>query len=60
VAVGCLSFLFLPWYGSTIFLAVGLVVCVFVTLGPLRRRTPFQRETTAVADAAQETKGLPL
>ena len=60
VAVGCLSFLFLPWYGSTIFLAVGFVVCTFVTLGPLRRRSPFRREARAVADAASETKGLPL
>ena len=59
VAVGCLSFLFLPWYGSTIFLALGFVVCAFVTIGPLRRRNPFRREAKAVADAP-ETKGLPL
>jgi len=38
VAVGCLSFMFVPWYGSTIFIAVGFVVCTFLTLGPLRRR----------------------
>jgi UDP-GlcNAc:undecaprenyl-phosphate GlcNAc-1-phosphate transferase len=60
VAVGCLSFLFLPWYGSTIILSVGLVVCTFVTLGPLRRRNPFRREAEAAADASSETKGLSL
>ena len=60
VAVGCLSFLFLPWYGSTIILVVGLVVCAFLTLGPLRRRNPFRREARAIADAASDSKGLPL
>ena len=60
VAVGCLSFLFVPWLVSTTFIGVGLVVCMFLTLGPLRRRNPFGREAKAIADAAQDSKGLPL
>jgi UDP-GlcNAc:undecaprenyl-phosphate GlcNAc-1-phosphate transferase len=60
VAVGCLSFMFVPWYASVGFLAVGLVVCTFITLGPLRRRTPREKEALAVAETAPDTKGLPL
>ena len=60
VAVGCFSFLFLPWYGSTIFIGVGFVVCTFLTLGPLRKRYPLRREAEVVAEAVSDTKGLPL
>lgn len=38
VAVGCLSFLFVPWGWGAAFLVVGLVVCAVVTLAPLSRR----------------------
>jgi len=38
VAVGCLSFLFVPWGWGATFLVTGLVVCAVVTLAPLSRR----------------------
>ena len=70
VAVGCLSFMFVPWFWAATFIAVGFVVCTFVTLGPLRRRTPLLGDATPVADSpeisapeaitASETKGHPL
>ena len=59
VAVGCLSFMFVPWYWATAFIAVGLVVCTAITLGPLRRRSPLELES-AVVESAPDTKGLPL
>ncbi|WP_436232314.1 MraY family glycosyltransferase [Conyzicola nivalis] len=49
VAVGCLSFMFVPWYWATTIIAVGFVVCTAVTLGPLRRRTPLLREPAPAA-----------
>jgi UDP-GlcNAc:undecaprenyl-phosphate GlcNAc-1-phosphate transferase len=69
IAVGCLSFMFLPfvWAASLVF--VGLAVCAVITLGPLRKRTPLdpdeiddplERETALVAESAPDTKGLPL
>jgi UDP-GlcNAc:undecaprenyl-phosphate GlcNAc-1-phosphate transferase len=69
IAVGCLSFMFLPfvWAASLVF--VGLVVCAAITLGPLRKRTPLEpseiddpieREGALAADSAPDSKGLPL
>jgi UDP-GlcNAc:undecaprenyl-phosphate GlcNAc-1-phosphate transferase len=37
-AVGCLTFMFVPWYWGLSFLAVGLVVATTVTLAPLSKR----------------------
>jgi UDP-GlcNAc:undecaprenyl-phosphate GlcNAc-1-phosphate transferase len=39
VAVGCLAFMFMPWYFAATLLLVGLVVCTVVTLSPLSRTT---------------------
>jgi UDP-GlcNAc:undecaprenyl-phosphate GlcNAc-1-phosphate transferase len=60
VAVGCLSFMFVPWLWSVAFIAIGLVVCTLLTLGPLRRRTPLELEAEAVADTSPDMKGVPL
>ncbi|MCU1544380.1 MAG: undecaprenyl-phosphate alpha-N-acetylglucosaminyl 1-phosphate transferase [Microbacteriaceae bacterium] len=61
IAVGCLSFMFLPFVYAAVLVGVGLLVCAIVTLGPLRRsRTPFEREAEAVSDAHNDTKGLSL
>jgi UDP-GlcNAc:undecaprenyl-phosphate GlcNAc-1-phosphate transferase len=60
VAVGCLSFMFVPWPVSAAFIAAGLIVCTLLTLGPLRRRSPLEMEAAAVADTSPDTKGLPL
>jgi UDP-GlcNAc:undecaprenyl-phosphate GlcNAc-1-phosphate transferase len=38
VSVGCLLYMFLPWYLPTLFIAVGLAICTIVTLAPLSRR----------------------
>lgn len=43
-SVGCLLFAFVPWWGATLFLAVGLVVCAAVTLSPLSRRKRLEAE----------------
>jgi UDP-GlcNAc:undecaprenyl-phosphate GlcNAc-1-phosphate transferase len=56
IAVGCLSFMFLPfvWAASLVF--VGLIVCVVVTLGPLRHgRTSFT--TVSVTPDHADTGG---
>jgi UDP-GlcNAc:undecaprenyl-phosphate GlcNAc-1-phosphate transferase len=63
IAVGCLSFMFIPFVWAATFVVVGLVVCSVITLGPLRKRSPIEpleREAAVVADAAPDTKGLPL
>ncbi|MDO7881511.1 MraY family glycosyltransferase [Protaetiibacter sp. WY-16] len=38
VSVGCLGYMFLPWYLPTLFIAVGLAICTIITLAPLSRR----------------------
>jgi len=38
VSVGCLSFMFLPWYWASAGILVGLIACSIVTFGPLRKR----------------------
>ncbi|MGX5681315.1 MraY family glycosyltransferase [Schumannella luteola] len=48
VSVGCLGYMFLPWYLPTLFIAVGLAICTIITLAPLSRRK-------ALESAAQRT-----
>lgn len=38
VSVGCLGYMFMPWYWATLLLTVGLAVCTAVTLSPLSKR----------------------
>ncbi|MGV8884127.1 MAG: MraY family glycosyltransferase [Microbacteriaceae bacterium] len=59
VSVGCLSFMFLPWYWASAGIAVGLIACSVVTFGPLRKRgrpRPFDGLTdAAIQDVAADT-----
>jgi len=54
VSVGCLGFIFMPWYLASSLLAVGLIVCTIVTLAPLGRRKKLERaaQLAAAGDAA--------
>ena len=55
VSVGCLLYMFLPWYLPTIFIAVGLGICTIVTLAPLSRRKALESSAQlAGADVADE------
>jgi UDP-GlcNAc:undecaprenyl-phosphate GlcNAc-1-phosphate transferase len=47
VSVGCLGYMFMPWYWATLLITVGLAVCTAVTLSPLSRRKAL--ETAAQA-----------
>ena len=38
VAVGCLAFMFMPWYAASLLILVGLGICTAVTLSPLSGR----------------------
>jgi UDP-GlcNAc:undecaprenyl-phosphate GlcNAc-1-phosphate transferase len=38
VSVGCLGYMFMPWYMATALIAVGLVILTVITLAPLSRR----------------------
>jgi UDP-GlcNAc:undecaprenyl-phosphate GlcNAc-1-phosphate transferase len=50
VAVGCLLFLFLPWYWVVAFVAVGFTVCAVVTFAPLgRKRVEIAAQSTAAS-----------
>ncbi|MCU1407189.1 MAG: undecaprenyl-phosphate alpha-N-acetylglucosaminyl 1-phosphate transferase, partial [Glaciihabitans sp.] len=50
-AVGCLTFMFVPWYFGLSFLVVGFAVAATVTLAPLSRR----KRLEAVAQSAEPT-----
>lgn len=53
VSVGCLGYMFLPWYLPTLFIAVGLAICTIITLAPLSRRKALESAaqlTSADAD----------
>jgi len=49
VSVGCLGYMFMPWYWATLLIAVGLIICTVVTLSPLSKRK-------ALESAAQSTE----
>jgi UDP-GlcNAc:undecaprenyl-phosphate/decaprenyl-phosphate GlcNAc-1-phosphate transferase len=38
VSVGCLGYMFMPWYWATLLITIGLAVCTAVTLSPLSKR----------------------
>jgi UDP-GlcNAc:undecaprenyl-phosphate GlcNAc-1-phosphate transferase len=55
VSVGCLGYMFLPWYLPTLFIAVGLAICTIITLAPLSRRKALESAAQrAAADARDE------
>ena len=55
VSVGCLLYMFLPWYLPTIIIAVGLGICTIVTLAPLSRRKALESSAQlSGADVAAE------
>jgi UDP-GlcNAc:undecaprenyl-phosphate GlcNAc-1-phosphate transferase len=56
MAVGCLSFLFVPWYVATTFIVIGLLICTAVTLGPLRHRRGSYELASEGAAASGETE----
>jgi UDP-GlcNAc:undecaprenyl-phosphate GlcNAc-1-phosphate transferase len=72
-AVGCLTFMFVPWYWGLTFLVVGFAVTATVTLAPLSRRKRVEASAQSIAiadgggdpviaqldplDAAAETSG---
>jgi len=43
VSVGCLGFIFMPWYLASSLLLFGLIVCTIITLAPLGRRKKLER-----------------
>jgi len=48
-SVGCLLYMFVPWYTASIAILLGLIACALVTLAPLSRRKAME----AVAQSAQ-------
>jgi UDP-GlcNAc:undecaprenyl-phosphate/decaprenyl-phosphate GlcNAc-1-phosphate transferase len=38
VSLGCLAYMFVPWYVATLGIAVGLIILTIITLSPLSRR----------------------
>jgi UDP-GlcNAc:undecaprenyl-phosphate GlcNAc-1-phosphate transferase len=38
ISVGCLAYMFVPWYVATLFIGLGAAVCAAFTLVPLSRR----------------------
>lgn len=54
VSVGCLGYMFLPWYLPTLFIAVGLAVCTIITLAPLSRRKALESAAQLAAVDAQD------
>ncbi len=43
-AVGCLTYMFVPAWVATLFVAVGLAVCTIVTISPLSRRKALEAQ----------------
>jgi UDP-GlcNAc:undecaprenyl-phosphate GlcNAc-1-phosphate transferase len=38
VSVGCLGYMFMPWYMASLLIALGLIILTVITLSPLSRR----------------------
>lgn len=51
VSLGCLAYMFMPWYMATLLIAAGLVILTIITLSPLSRRKALE----AVAQSGTET-----
>jgi UDP-GlcNAc:undecaprenyl-phosphate GlcNAc-1-phosphate transferase len=52
VSVGCLGYVFMPWYWATLLIVIGLVICTIVTLSPLSKRKALE----AVAQSTEATE----
>ena len=50
ISLGCLAYMFVPWYVATLLIAGGLIVLTVITLSPLSRRK-------ALEAVAQSTSG---
>jgi UDP-GlcNAc:undecaprenyl-phosphate GlcNAc-1-phosphate transferase len=42
-SVGCLGYMFLPWYWATLLIIIGFAVCAFLTLTPISGRKALER-----------------
>ncbi len=56
VSVGCLGYMFMPWYMATLLIAVGLIILTIITLSPLSRRKAMEAvaQSTGGPDAAPD------
>jgi UDP-GlcNAc:undecaprenyl-phosphate GlcNAc-1-phosphate transferase len=63
ISVGCLAFVFIPWEWATLAIAIGVLLCAWITVVPLLRRNPIDPDAAAKlaaqadADAGLLTKG---
>jgi UDP-GlcNAc:undecaprenyl-phosphate GlcNAc-1-phosphate transferase len=48
-AIGCLTFMFVPWYWGVTFLVVGCAAATLVTLAPLSRRKRLEADVQSIA-----------
>ena len=58
VSLGCLAYMFLPWYVATLLIAAGLIILTVITLLPLSKRKAREyaaqsTDTDAAADVAR-------
>lgn len=56
VSLGCLGYMFMPWYMASLLIAVGLIVLTVITLSPLSRRKALESvaQSTGGPDAAND------
>jgi len=56
VSLGCLAYMFMPWYLATLLIAVGLIILTVITLAPLSKRKALEAvaQSTGGADAAAD------
>jgi UDP-GlcNAc:undecaprenyl-phosphate GlcNAc-1-phosphate transferase len=59
-AVGCLTFMFVPWYWGLTITVLGLTAATFLTLAPLSRRKRIEAaaQLTAAAETVRPVKGV--
>jgi UDP-GlcNAc:undecaprenyl-phosphate GlcNAc-1-phosphate transferase len=57
IAIGCLSYIWVPWEIATIGIGVGILLCAWATVVPLLRRNPIDPDAAA-AVAAQEGENI--
>jgi UDP-GlcNAc:undecaprenyl-phosphate GlcNAc-1-phosphate transferase len=52
VSVGCLGYMFMPWYWATLLIAGGLATCAAVTLTPISKRKALEAiaQSTEITD----------
>jgi UDP-GlcNAc:undecaprenyl-phosphate GlcNAc-1-phosphate transferase len=56
-SVGCLAYMFIPFFWASLLILIGLVVCTLVTLAPLSKRKAL--EAVAQATGRDHTEGAP-